>query len=71
MPMGIGTESLIAQKKRELEHTVKDIADLKQVMWHALLTFHFREFSDCYHILKRLKICREKKRAELQELMKR
>ena len=68
--MGVGKDSLIAQKRRELEHTTRDIADLKLVRRHALLTLHFKEFSDCCHILKRLKICRDKKRAELQQLMK-
>ena len=68
--MGVGQDSLIGQKKRELEHITKDIADLKLVRRHALLTLHFKEFSDCRHILKRLKICRDKKRAELQQLMK-
>lgn len=68
--MGVEQDSLIVKKKRELEHITKDIADLKLVRRHALLTLHFKEFGDCCHILKRLKICRDKKRAELQQLMK-
>lgn len=55
--------------KSELMHINEDIADMKHVMKHALLTFHFKEYHDCRSILKRLKICRDKKRQEIQQLM--
>ena len=68
--MDIKNDSIIAQKKLELEHVTASIEELKLEMKHALLTLHFKEYCDCLNVMKRLKITRDKRRIELEQAMR-